>query len=129
MSYSNPPARAFIVNVGIAQADENFRRVLSTFSLNFLSPNNSIEKASIDMAASGTKVFNSAGASTALTILRCSSPVSVTYVLLPVGTIRTNSVTVTQLVNSFLAIDDNVGSFTINNPASSGSNSIIFIQG
>lgn len=129
MAYSNPPARALIVNVGIAQADGNPRRILSTFSLNFLTPNNSIEKSILDLAASGSQQYNASGKNTALTILRCSNPVSVTYTLLPVGTVRTSPVTVTQLVNSFLAIDDNVGSFTVTNQSSSLTSSIIFIQG
>ena len=129
MSFSNPTARALIVNIGVRQADVNISRMLTNMSLNFQSAHNTISKVVTDLAASASTTFNGVGVSTALTMLRCSGPVSVTYTLLPVGTTRVNPVTVTQLVNSFLCLDDNVGSFVVTNLSSTDISSLIFIQG
>ena len=121
--------RAITVNVGVMQAELSIRKALSSMSLNFPSPTDQVERTQLDLAALGSKVFNSTGRDTALTILRCSNPVVVTYVLKILTGIRVSEVTVTQVVNKFLMLDDNVGSFEVENVSTTLVSSIIFIQG
>ena len=115
--------RALVINLGVFQADNNLRRSIASLSLNYPSPGNAIESVVRDLAPGQSVTFNSSNASTAVTLLRCTKPVSVTYHI-NVGA----GVTVVTSVRSCLLVDDNVGSITVTNPGTDIS-TINFIQG
>lgn len=121
--------RALVINVGVMQANNNTRRSIGAFALNFPSANNTISNVVMDLAPGTSVTFNPTNLSTALTMLRCSSPVSIQYTLNAVGTVRPNPVVVNSLVTSFFMIDDSVGNVIVSNAGLSATSTINFVQG
>lgn len=128
MATENLAMRALVVNVGVMEANVNLRRMLATASLNYASPSNSVAKATRNIPAAGVATFNSDNMPSALTMLRCSSVVSVTVTLLANGVDRLLNLDVTHKVNSFLMLDDNVGKVVVTNQ-STAPVSVTVIQG
>lgn len=120
--------RAMVINVGLFQADNNIRRSVGAYSLNYPSPTNSVNQQVVDLPAGQTIVFNSTNGATALTMLRCTLPVTLQYRLNVIAVVRPSPVTVNSFAKSFFMVDDDVGSVTITN-SGTATTTINFVQG
>lgn len=120
--------KALVINVGVFQADNNIRRAAGAYSLNYASPTNSVSQASSDIQAGQSVTFNGSSRATALTMLRCTSPVAVQYTLNAIAITRPSALTVNSVVNSFFLVDDNIGSVTVTNNGLVAT-TINFVQG
>jgi hypothetical protein len=124
--------RALVVNVGVSHAETNVRKIIATSSLSFLSLAGRLQRENDTLIYGASKVYNPTDSQSAITILRCTKPVTVAIKLLPLVGTRVAAVTVTQVVNSFLLIDDLVGSVTVTNnlgvALDATSADILFIQ-
>lgn len=126
--------RTIIANIGLFQADNNVRRNIGSFSLNYgpsaSNPNPMINRATFDLAPGASQMFNANSTYTSCTVVRAiGGPVDVEYVLNALPT-RPVATTVQARVNSFLMLDDAVGQFKLSNPATAKSSvTIHFLQG
>lgn len=118
--------RALIVNFGVFRADNNIRRLIKDFALNYQLASNSVTEVTLDLAPGATQNFVALGST--VTILRCSAPVTVTYTLMPLANVRVLPVTVVTQVKSMIHLDDNIGNLTVNNSGIALS-TLYFVQG
>ena len=127
--------KSLIINLGLFQGDNNIRRNIGAYSVNYPSAENQrIQKVEQDLPAGESLTFNPGSTvDTSVTILRVSSRVRVDYTLKSLGSeslVRPSDVEVTAYVNRLLVIDDNVGEFVVTNDSSPAvKSSIFFTQG
>lgn len=120
--------RALVINVGVFQADNNIRRNIGAYSLNYQSPTNAVTQQVADIAPGQSLTFNSTNKATTLTMLRCTTQVALQYTLNVIAITRPAPLTVNAIANSFFMVDDNVGSFTVTNNGTA-TTTINFVQG
>lgn len=126
--------RTLIANIGLFQADNNVRRNIGSFSLNYgpnpQNPNPLINRATFDLAPGASQQFNTNNTYTSLTFIRCTGgPVTITYTLNATPS-RPVPVTVTSSITSCFLLDDAVGQVSLSNPATAQQSvTVYFTQG
>ncbi len=127
--------KSLIINLGLFQGDNNVRRNIGAYSVNYATAENQrTQKVEQDLPAGTSVTFNLGSTlDTSVTVLRVSNRVRVDYTLKSLGSgslVRPADVEITAYVNRLLVIDDNVGELVITNDSSPAvTSSIFFTQG
>ena len=108
------PLKALLLDIRMFLADNNIRRNVSAFSINYGSTSENISQSSFTLAPAASRVFPSPADPCVVTVLQTSLPLTVqvsvkeTDPLLPLTVF-------TVVVSKLLILDSNVQSLTVTN--------------
>lgn len=105
------PTKAVLLDVRAYQADNNIRRSVASFSVNYASTAEGLSTNSFLLAVNATKVLANDMNPSAMTLLRTSQPLTVTI------TFR-NTSQLTLIVTRMMLLDSDISSLSILNPSS-----------